>query len=97
MPRNYRRATAMSDDDTTRSFEDVREEVASDGENKIPDASDLSIPSSVDPNYDERKHTTGTIDGYGFSLRVDGDAPDELVADIEAALADVKAEVGRDE
>jgi hypothetical protein len=50
----------------------------------------MSDDGTDDPN---RKHTTGTIDGYGFSLRVDGDAPDELVADIEAALADVKAEV----
>jgi len=42
---------------------------------------------------DTRKHTTGTIDGHSFSLRVDGDAPAGLVADIESALADVKAEV----
>jgi len=45
----------------------------------------------------DRKHTTGTIDGYSFSLRVDGDAPAGLVADIESALADVKAEVENDE
>jgi len=44
---------------------------------------------SDDPN---RKHTTGTIDGYSFSLRVDGDAPAGLVADIESALAEVKQE-----
>ena len=41
---------------------------------------------------DDHKHTTGQIGGYGFSLRVYGDAPDELVADIESALADVKAD-----
>jgi len=38
------------------------------------------------------KHATGTIDGYGFSLRVDGDALAGLVADIESALAEVKQE-----
>jgi len=41
----------------------------------------------------DRKHTTGTIDDYNFALRVDSDAPDELVGKIESALADVKAEV----
>jgi len=39
--------------------------------------------------------TQGTINDYEFTLRVDGDAPDELVAAIESALADVKAEVER--
>jgi len=39
----------------------------------------------------DRKHTTGTIAGHSFSLRMDADAPDALVADIEAALASVKA------
>jgi len=38
------------------------------------------------------KHTTGTIDGHSFSLRVDGGAPEALVARIESALADLKAE-----
>jgi hypothetical protein len=37
--------------------------------------------------------TRGTIDNYEFTLCVDGDAPDELVAEIDSALADVKAEV----
>jgi len=43
-----------------------------------------------DDDNPNRKHTTGTIDGHAFSLRVDGDAPAGLVADIESALADVK-------
>jgi len=37
------------------------------------------------------KHTTGTIDGHSFTLTVDGDAPEALVARIESALADLKA------
>lgn len=41
----------------------------------------------------ETKYTSGTIAGNSFSLHIDGDAPDELVAQIESALADVKAEV----
>jgi len=79
----------MTDDDT-RSFDDVQAEVTSDDRNEIPDASELSIPSSVDD--DQGKHTTGTIDGHSFTLRVDGDAPEALVARIESALADLKAE-----
>jgi len=52
----------------------------------------------VDKNTDNTgKHTTGMISEYTFSLRIDGDAPDELVAAIESALADVKAEVESDE
>jgi hypothetical protein len=43
-------------------------------------------------NDDTRKHTTGTIDGYGFAMRVDGDAPAGLVADIKSAPAEVKQE-----
>jgi len=39
------------------------------------------------------QETTGTIDGHSFSLRVDADAPEALVARIESALADAKAEV----
>jgi len=42
---------------------------------------------------DDAKHTTGTIDGHSFSLRVDGDAPEALVARIESKLADLKGEV----
>ena len=68
----------------------------SDG-NDIPDTSDISIPSSVQADQLEisgadAQMTQGTIDGYGFTLRVDGDAPDALVADIEARLAECKAE-----
>jgi len=50
--------------------------------------------SDDDPKI-PRKPVRGAIDRYGFTLRVDGDAPDELVAQIESALADVKAEVER--
>lgn len=67
----------MTDPDNTRSFEDVPDEMTGDSE------SDPKIP---------RKPVRGKIDGYHFSLRVDGDAPDELVAEIEAALANVKAD-----
>jgi len=42
---------------------------------------------------DEAKHTTGTIDGHSFTVRVDGDAPEALVVRIESALAQAKAEV----
>ena len=87
----------MSDDH--RSFEDVQDEVT---DNDIPDASDISIPSSVQADHLEirggdARLTQGTIDGYEFSLRVDGDAPDALVADIEARLAECKAERENDE
>jgi len=71
----------MTDDDT-RSFDDVQAEVTQHGEYEA-----LHIGGSPDTS----KHTTGTIDGHSFSLRVDGDAPDELVARIESALADLKA------
>jgi hypothetical protein len=83
-----------NDADDTRSFEDVKTEVC-----ETPDT-DPRVETTQHGEYealhiggsDARKHTTGTIDGYGFSLRVDGDAPAGLVADIESALADVKAE-----
>jgi len=68
--------------------------------NEIPDVDEISIPSSVQADQLEisggtAQVTQGTIDDYNFALRVDGDAPDELVAAIESALADVKAEVER--
>jgi len=95
----------MSDD--TRSFDDVQAEVTGDDHGETHRHSEnigkSSLPTetiaqeayeSVYAARDETppKHTTGTIDGHSFSLRVDGDAPEALVARIEAALADVKAE-----
>jgi len=79
--------------DDTRSFEDVKAEVC-----ETPDT-DPRVETTQHGEYealhiggsDARKHTTGTIDGYGFSLRVDGDAPYSLVDDIEARLAECKA------
>jgi hypothetical protein len=65
--------------------------VASIGTNRVNPNQKLHAEVLIGEATDA-KHTTGTIDGYGFSLRVDGDAPAELVADIESALADVKAE-----
>ena len=78
----------MSDD--TRSFEDVQEDVTGDftGWTQVLDGGGDSIVC---------QHTTGTIDGYEFALRLDGDAPDALVADIEAQLAECKAERENDE
>jgi hypothetical protein len=84
----------MTEDNDARSFEDVKAEVC-----ETPDT-DPRVETTQHGEYealhiggsDARKHTTGTIDDYSFSLRVDGDAPDALVADIEAALVDVKQE-----
>ncbi|AFH22035.1 hypothetical protein OSG_eHP15_00025 [environmental Halophage eHP-15] len=66
-------------------------------DNEIPNVDDISIPSSVQADQLEisggaEQVTQGTINDYEFILRVDGDAPDELVAEIEGALADVKKE-----
>jgi len=49
---------------------------------------------SIEPRF---KKSRGEIDGYTFMLQIDGDAPDELVARIESALADVKAEQNKTE
>jgi len=88
----------MTDNDDTRSFEDVKAEVC-----ETPDT-DPRVETTQHGEYEalhiggspDRKHTTGTIAGHSFTLRVDGAAPDALVAEIEAALADVKAEVKND-
>jgi len=76
-------------DDGTRSFDDVQAEVTSHGE------TERHLANIEAGASDNDKHTTGTIDGHSFSLRVDGDAPEALVARIESALADVKAGVER--
>lgn len=90
----------MTDPNDTRSFEDVRDEVEAAtfeafGQTfSVCNVCEEPIVGDVDRCNDckGRKHTTGSIDGYGFSLRVDGDAPAGLVADIESALAEVKQE-----
>jgi len=43
----------------------------------------------IEPRF---KNSRGEIDGYTFMLQIDSDAPDALVAEIEAALASVKAD-----
>jgi len=96
----------MSDDDT-RSFDDVRDEVTSEDNTDMAERVDSVAPDvfamATDDSFnqpepiDDAKETKGTIDGYGFSLRVDGDAPAGLVADIESALAEVKQERENDE
>lgn len=95
----------MTSSDNTRSFEDVRDEVTGEtfevfGQTfSVCDVCEEPIVGDVDRCNDCEgvKHTTGTIDSYSFSLRVDGDAPDALVADIEARLAECKAERENDE
>jgi len=90
----------MTDDDT-RSFDDVQAEVTGDTFEafgmafSVCNVCEEPIVGDVDRCNDCEgvKHTTGTIDGHSFSLRVDGDAPEALVARIESALADLKAEV----
>ncbi len=91
--------------DNTRSFDDVRDEVTGEtfeafGQTfSVCNVCEEAIVGDVARCNDCKgvKHTTGTIAGHSFTLRVDGDAPDELVARVEAALADVKAEVESDE
>jgi len=70
----------MTDDDTLSTWE-----VANVAYSSVYSARDDPEPQEVE----------GKIDGHSFSLRVDGDAPEALVAQIESALADVKAEVER--
>jgi len=96
----------MTDDDT-RSFDDVQTEVTSHGEVERHSENveaGCKAPTRVVANEaydaiyaskgeDVPKRTTGTIDGHSFTLRVDGDAPEALVARIESKLADLKAEV----
>jgi hypothetical protein len=53
---------------------------------------ELEEKLSYYPEFNAPKFATGTIAGHSFSLRMDASAPDELVADIEAALASVKAD-----